>query len=78
MVEILDDRPGGLPDFIAGENHVDAGFDGVLDFDGQNPRVTVQILSLTLKTVKTVGVLDVKRRNGSHVELLLLLLLSCG
>ena len=68
MVEVLDDVPGGFLDLVAGENHVDAGIDGVFDFDGQSAGVSVQILGFAFEFVETVCILDVECGDGSHVD----------
>ena len=71
MIKILQDRPGGLLNLVAGEHHVHTGVYAVLNLKGQHARVSVQILCFALKTIKTVRVLKVQGGNASHVVVLL-------
>ena len=66
MIEILQNLPCRLLNFVAGENHIHARFNRVLNLDGQNAGMSMQILSLTLKAVKSVCVLKVQCSNASH------------
>ena len=59
MVEILQNLPCRLLNFVAGEDHIHARFNSVLDFDGQNAGMSMQILGLSFETIKTVCVLQV-------------------
>ena len=59
MVEVLENGPCGLLDFVTGVRHVDARIDGFLHLNGQVAGVTVQVLRLALESVETVGVLEV-------------------
>ena len=57
MIKVFQNFPCRFLNLIAGENHVNAGFDGIFNLDGQDARMPVQILRFTLKTVKPVCVL---------------------
>ena len=72
VVEVLQDMPGSFFDFVAWEDHVYSGIDGIFDFDGELSGVTVQILRFAFEVVEAVGILKVKMGNASHSILLLL------
>ena len=55
-------------DLVAREDHVDALVHGVLDLDGQNARMAVQILRLAPESVKPVCILQFEFGNASHVN----------
>ena len=76
MVKVLQNLLGGLLDLIAGKDHVHAGLDGILDLNGQDAGVAVEILGLTLEAVKSVRVLQIQCRNASHLKILLLYLFA--
>ena len=57
MIKVFQNFPCRFLNLIAGKNHVNAGFDGIFNLDGQDARMPVQILRFTLKTVKPVCVL---------------------
>ena len=59
MVKILQYLLCRLLNFVAGKNHIHARFDCVLDFNGQNAGMSMQILGLSLETIKPVCVLQV-------------------
>mgnify|MGYP003293893755 CR=1 FL=1 len=67
VVEIPQNVPGRLLDFIAGEHHVHPIVDGILHLDGKDARVTVKVLGLALETVETVGVLQAESGKASHI-----------
>lgn len=66
VVKVFDDIPGRLLNLVAGEHHVHARLHAVLHLDGEHTRVAVQILSLALETIETVGILNVKCCDTSH------------
>lgn len=69
VVEIPEHVPRYLLNLVAGVNHVHARLDAILHLDGQLSRVTVEILSLTLKTVETVRILQIECCDTSHNKL---------
>ena len=66
MIKILQHLPCGLLDFVAGENHVYAGFDGILDLKRQNPGMSVKILGFSLEFLEPVCILQFDFRDASH------------
>ena len=59
VVEVLQHFPGGLLNLVTGENHIHAGLHSILNLDGQNAGVAVEVLGLALEAVESVGVLQV-------------------
>ena len=66
VVKVFQNRPGGLLNLIAGENHVDAGLDGIFHLDGQHAGVAVEILGFPFESIKPVSVLQIQCGNASH------------
>ena len=59
VIEVFQNLPSGFLNLIAGEDHIDARLDGILDLQGQNTRVPVQVLCLSLEPIKSVCILQV-------------------
>ena len=66
MIKILQNFPHCFFDLVAGKHHVYALVDRVFNFNCQDTRMAVKILSFPLKTVKPVRILQVERRKTSH------------
>ncbi len=66
VVEVLEDLPGGLPDFVAREYHIDSFVDAVFHLDGKRACVAVKILSFSLEVQETVRILQIESCNASH------------
>ena len=69
MVEIPEHVPRYLLNLVARVNHVHTRLDAILHLDGQLSRVAVEILSLSLKTVETVCILQIECCDTSHNKL---------
>ena len=67
VVKVLQYIPCHFLDFVAGINHVHARLNGVFHLKGEHAGVAVQILGFALETIETVGVLEVKSGDTSHV-----------
>ena len=70
MIEVLQDVPRGLLNLVARENHVDARFDRVFNFDRQNAGVAVKVLGLSFEAIETMGILQIQFSDTSHWRLL--------
>lgn len=69
MVKVFQDGRGSFLNLIAGENHIDARFNGVLYLDYQCTGVTVEIWGFAFKTVKPVGVLQIQFGDAFHYKI---------
>ena len=66
MVEILQKAPCYFLDLVAWVNHVHSRINAVFNFDGKDSCVSVEVLSLALKTIESVCILQIKCCNTSH------------
>ena len=73
MVEIADHIPSHFLNLVAWINHVYAPFDGVFHLDCQNTSMSVEVLSLTLETIETMCILNVKFRDTSLIVIYLMI-----
>ena len=66
MVKVLQQAPCHFLNLVAGINHVDSFVNTVLYLNREDTGMPVQVLCFPLKTVETVGILQIKCCDTTH------------